>query len=334
MQFNLSKWALEHRSFIVYLMIAATIAGLGSFYRLGRDEDPPFVIKTMVVQAAWPGATLDDTLLQVTERLERTLQETPSLDFLRSFTSPGRTTIFVNLKGAVTARQIPDIWYHVRKSIGDMRHTLPSGVVGPGFNDEFGDVFGIIYGVTADGFTHRELRDYVDQIRDRLVQVPYVTKVEIVGAQDETILVEFSVQQLAGLGIDRSDLAAALAAQNIVSPSGILQTGDENLTLRVSGAFESAEDILRVNFMANGRLIRLRDIAQVRRTYVDPPQPMFRVNGKPAIGIAIAMREGGDILTLGRNIKQAMREIRVDLPLGIEPVLVADQPSVVDHAIA
>jgi multidrug efflux pump len=333
MQFNLSKWALEHRSFVVYLMIAATIAGLGSFYRLGRDEDPPFVIKTMIVQAAWPGATMDDTLLQVTDRLERTLQETPNLDFLRSFTSPGKTTIFVNLTGATTARQIPDIWYHVRKSIGDMRHTLPAGVVGPGFNDEFGDVFGIIYGVTADGFTHRELRDYVDHIRDRLVQVPDVTKVEIIGAQDEQILVEFSVQQLAGLGIDRSALAAALAAQNIVSPSGILQTGDENLTLRVSGAFESVEDILGVNFVANGRLIRLRDIAQVHRAYVDPPQPMFRVNGKPAIGIAISMREGGDILTLGRNINEAMREIRADLPIGIEPVLVADQPSVVDHAI-
>ena len=333
MQFNLSKWALEHRSFVVYMMIAATIAGLSAFYGLGRDEDPPFVIKTMVVQAAWPGATMDDTLLQVTDRLEHTLQETPSLDFLRSFTSPGLTTIFVNLKGKTTAGQIPDIWYHVRKSIGDMRHTLPAGVVGPGFNDEFGDVFGIIYGVTADGFTHRALKDYVEDIRSRLMQVPDVAKIEILGAQDEKILVEFSVQQLAGLGIDRSALTAALAAQNIVSPSGILQTGNERLTLRVSGSFESEQDILAVNFVANGRLIRLRDIAQVHRAYADPPQPMFRVNGKPAIGIAIAMREGGDILTLGRNIEQAMREIRADLPLGIEPVLVADQPFVVDHAI-
>ena len=333
MQFNLSKWALEHRSFVVYMMIAVTIAGLGAFYSLGRDEDPPFVIKTMVVQAAWPGATMDDTLLQVTDRLERTLQETPSLDFLRSYTSPGLTTIFVNLKGKTIASQIPDIWYHVRKSIGDMRHTLPAGVVGPGFNDEFGDVFGIIYGVTADGFTHRELKDFAEDIRSRLMQVPDVAKIAILGAQDEKILVEFSVQQLAGLGIDRSGLTAALAAQNIVSPSGILQTGNERLTLRVSGAFESEQDILAVNFVANGRLIRLRDIAQVHRTYADPPQPMFRVNGKPAIGIAVAMREGGDILTLGRNIDHAMREIRADLPIGIDPVLVADQPFVVDHAI-
>jgi multidrug efflux pump subunit AcrB len=333
MQFNLSKWALENRSLVVYIMIAATIAGLASFFSLGRDEDPPFVIKTMVVQAAWPGATLDDTLQQLTDRLERTLQETPSLDFLRSYTSPGKTTIFVNLKGKTTAAQIPDIWYHVRKSIDDMRHTLPAGVVGPGFNDEFGDVFGIIYGVTADGFTHRELKDYVEDIRSRLMQVPDVAKIEILGAQDEKIFVEFSVQQLAGLGIDRSALTAALAAQNIVSPSGILQTGNERLTLRVSGAFESEQDILAVNFVANGRLIRLRDIAQVHRAYADPPQPMFRVNGKPAIGIAIAMREGGDILTLGRNIDEAMREIRADLPLGVDPVLVADQPFVVDHAI-
>jgi multidrug efflux pump subunit AcrB len=333
MQFNLSRWALEHRSFVVYMMIAATIAGLSAFYSLGRDEDPPFVIKTMIVQAAWPGATVDDTLLQVTDRLERTLQETPSLDFLRSFTSPGLTTIFVNLKGKTTAAQIPDIWYHVRKSIGDMRHTLPVGVVGPGFNDEFGDVFGIIYGVTGDGYTHRDLKDYVEDIRSRLMQVPDVAKIEILGAQDEKILVEFSVQQLAGLGIDRSALTAALAAQNIVSPSGILQTGNERLTLRVSGAFESEQDILAVNFVADGRLIRLRDIAQVHRIYADPPQPMFRVNGKPAIGIAVAMQEGGDILTLGRNVGQAMRELRADLPIGIEPILVADQPFVVDHAI-
>src|SRR5271168_267768 len=333
MSFNLSKWALENRSLVVYMMIAATIAGLASFYRLGRDEDPPFVIKTMVVQAAWPGATLNDTLQQLTDRLERTLQETPSLDFLRSYTSPGLTTIFVNLKGETRAAQIPAIWYDVRTSIGDMRHTLPDGVIGPGFNDKFGDVFGIIYGITADGFTHRELKDYVEDIRSRLMQVPDVAKIEILGAQDEKIFVEFSVQQLAGLGIDRSAMTAALAAQNIVSPSGILQTGNERLILRVSGAFESEQDILAVNFVANGRLIRLRDIAQVRRDYADPPLPMFRVNGNPAIGIAIAMREGGDILTLGRNIDEAMREIRADLPLGIDPVLVADQPFVVDHAI-
>jgi multidrug efflux pump subunit AcrB len=333
MKFNLSEWALKHRSFVIFCMIAATIGGTVSYFRLGRDEDPAFIIKTMVVQAAWPGASLNDTLQQVTERLERTLQETPSLNYVRSYTSAGVTTIFVTLKQATRAAEVPDIWYHVRKSIGDIRRTLPAGVVGPGFNDEFGDTYGIIYGFTADGFTHRELRDYVEDVRSRLLQVKDVSKIEVLGAQDEVIFVEFSTQQLAGLGIDQSALISALQAQNLVSPSGTIQTGDEKLLLRVSGAFESEQDILAVNFVANGHLIRLRDIAEVHRAYADPPQPMFRVNGKPAIGIAIAMREGGDILTVGRNVKQAIREITADLPIGIEPTLVADQAFVVDHAI-
>ena len=333
MKFNLSEWALKHRSFVIFCMIAATIGGTVSYFRLGRAEDPSFIIKTMVVQAAWPGASLNDTLQQVTERLERTLQETPSLDFVRSYTSAGVTTIFVTLKQATRAAEVPDIWYHVRKSVGDMRHTLPAGVVDPGFNDEFGDTYGIIYGFTADGFTHRELRDYVEDVRSRLLQVKDVSKIEVLGAQDEVIFVEFSTQQLAGLGIDQSALISALQTQNLVSPSGTIQTGDEKLLLRVSGAFDSEEDILAVNFVSNGRLIRLRDIAEVHRGYADPPQPMFRVNGKPAIGLAIAKREGGDILAVGRDIERTMREITADLPIGIDPTLVADQPFVVDHAI-
>ncbi len=330
---NLSEWALKHRSFVIYVMVAAVIAGLVAYNRLGRNEDPAFIIKTMIVQAAWPGATLDDTLLQVTERLERKLQETPGLDFIRSFTSAGVTTIFVNLKQATRAKEVPDIWYHVRKSIGDMRHTLPAGVIGPGFNDEFGDTYGIIYGFTADGFTHRELRDYVEDIRSRILHVPDVLKVDVLGAQDERIFVEFSTKQLAGLGIDRAALVSALQAQNVVIPAGAIQTGDEKLLLRVSGAFNSEASILAVNFVANGRLIRLRDIAEIHRAYADPPQPLFRVNGKDAIGLAIAMREGGDILGLGKNIKRVMQEVKADLPIGIEPTLVADQPFVVEHAI-
>ncbi len=331
---NLSEWALKHRSFIVYCMIACVLAGASAFASLGRNEDPAFVIKTMVVQAAWPGATMDDTLLQVTERLERTLQETPHLDFLRSYTTPGQTTIFVNLKGSTAPDLVPDIWYHVRKSVADMRRTLPAGIVGPGFNDEFGDTFGIIYGFTADGFSLRELRDHVEDVRSRLLRVPDVSKIEILGAQDERVFVEFSMQQLAGLGIDRSALIAALQAQNIVSPAGTIQTGDEKLLLRVSGAFESEADLRDVNFVAGGRLIRLQDIAQIRRGFADPPQPLFRVNGRQAIGLAVAMRDGGDILGLGRNITAAMEEVTADLPVGIEPVLVADQPQVVDHAIS
>ena len=330
---NLSEWALKHRSFTIFLMIVVTVGGLASYFQLGRNEDPAFTFRIMVVQAAWPGATLDDTLSQVTERLERRLQEIKSLDFLRSYTSPGRTTIFVNLKGSTKPSAVPDIWYQVRKNIGDIRHTLPAGVVGPGFNDEFGDTYGLIYGFTAQGFTHRELRDYVEDIRSRLLHVPDVSSIEILGAQDEQIFAEFSTQQLAGLGIDRAALIAALQAQNAVSPSGSLQTGDEKLLLQVSGAFRSEQDILAVNFPSNGRLIRLRDIAQVRRSYADPPQPMFRVNGQPAIGLAIAMSEGGDILALGRNIKAEIHDAIADLPLGIEPTLVSDQPAVVRTAI-
>jgi multidrug efflux pump subunit AcrB len=330
---NLSEWALKHRSVVVYLMLVAVITGCLAYFRLGRNEDPTFIIKTMVVQAAWPGATAEETMKQVTERLERQLQETPHLDFLRSFTRAGLTTIFVNLKGSANARQVSDTWYEVRKSIGDMRHTLPAGVVGPGFNDDFGDTFGIIYGFTSDGFTQRELRDHVEDIRSRLLQVPDVSKIELLGAQDEVIFIEFSKQELATLGVDRAALLAALQSQNIVRPAGTILTGKENISVRVSGGFQSEQDIAAVNFVAGGRTIRLSDIAKVRRGYVDPPQPMFRVNGQPAIGLAIAMRDGGDILALGSNIKKTMAQITANLPIGIEPSLVADQAVVVDGAI-
>ncbi|MGD9545677.1 MAG: efflux RND transporter permease subunit [Methylocystis sp.] len=330
---NLSAWALKHRSFVIYCMIAVVIAGLNSYWSLGRNEDPNFTFRTMIVQAAWPGATLDDTLKQVTERIERKLQETPSLDFIRSYTTAGLTTIFVNLKGETPPSQVPDIWYDVRKNVGDMRHTLPTGVVGPGFNDDFGDTYGIIYGFTADGFSHRELHDYVETVRSRLLHVPDVSKIEILGAQDERIYIEFSARQLAGLGVDRAQLVAALQAQNEVIPSGVIQTDNEKLSLRVSGAFGSENDLLAINVPVNGRLLRLRDIAEIRRSLVDPPQSMFRVNGRPAIGLAIAMRPGGDILGLGRNIAKALEEAKSKLPVGIEPVLVANQPQIVEHAI-
>ncbi|NJL08968.1 MAG: efflux RND transporter permease subunit [Methylacidiphilales bacterium] len=334
MRFNLSEWALGHRSLVVYFMIVAVFAGILSYNRLGRSEDPTFIIKTMVVQAAWPGATVQDMLEQVTERIERKLQETPHLDFIRSYTKAGVTTVFVNLDGSTSAQQVADTWYHVRKSIGDIRHTLPAGVVGPGFNDEFGDTFGIIYGFTADGFTHRELRDHVEDVRSKLLSLPDVSKIEILGAQDEVIFVEFSVKELASLGIDRSALINALQTQNIVRPAGVIQTGKEAISLRVSGAFTTEQDVAEVNFAVGGRMLRLSDIARVHRAYADPPQPQFRVNGQPAIGLAIAMREGGDILALGQRIKQAMAQITADLPVGIEPALVADQAVTVKSAIA
>ncbi|NUU42636.1 efflux RND transporter permease subunit [Tardiphaga robiniae] len=332
--FNLSEWALKHRSLVVYVMIVAVIFGVLSYFRLGRSEDPSFIIKTMIVQAAWPGATVEETVKQVTERLERKLQETPHLDFLRSFTRAGVTTIFVNLQGNANAKQVSDTWYQVRKNIGDIRHTLPAGVVGPGFNDDFGDTFGIIYGFTSDGFTHRALRDYVEDVRSKLLLVPDVSKIELLGAQDERIFVEFSMKELASLGIDRTALLSALQTQNIIRPAGTIQTGDETLSLRVSGAFQSEQDVADINFVAGGRMIRLSDIARITRGYSDPPQPLFRVNGEPAIGLAISMRDGGDILALGKSLKRAMAAITANLPIGIEPKLIADQAVTVESAIS
>jgi multidrug efflux pump subunit AcrB len=331
--FNLSDWAIRNRSVTIFIMAAVLVAGVSSFYQLGRAEDPPFTFRTMVVKAIWPGATLDETIRQVTERLERTLQEVPNLDNLRSFTRAGSTTIFVDLVGSTQGREVSDAWYEVRKKVGDMRHTLPQGIRGPFFNDEFGDTFGIIYAFTADGFTHRELRDAVEDARSRLLTVPDVSKIDILGAQDEVIYIDFSAERLAGLGFDPSTLIAALRAQNIVSPAGELSTRDESIALRVSGAFANEQDIADVTFAVGDRMLRLRDIADVRRGFSDPPQPMFRINGEPAIGLAIAMRDGGDTLALGRNVAEAIADIKAELPHGIEPRLVADQPLTVDLAI-
>lgn len=331
--FNLSEWAIRHRSLVTYFMLVIAVAGIWSYSRLGRSEDPDFTVKTMVVQTAWPGATVSDTLEQITDRIERKLQETPSLDYLKSYTTAGQATIFVNLKDGTPPTQVPDIWYQVRKKVGDIRNTLPQGVVGPAFNDEFGDTYGIVYGFTADGFTHRQLRDYVEDVRKQLLQLPDVSKIDVLGAQDERVYVEFSSETLAGLGIDRSALIAALQAQNAVTPAGVVQTGDEKILVRVSGAFRSERDMLEVNFVANGRMIRLGDIARVTRGPTDPAQPMFRVNGREGIGLAIAMRKGGDVLALGRNVARAMTEITANLPVGIEPTLVADQPVTVKHAV-
>jgi len=332
-KFNLSEWAIQHRSLVTYFMLVIVVAGIFSYFHLGRSEDPDFTVKTMVVQAGWPGASVGDTLQQVTDRLERKLQETPNLDYLKSYTTAGQATIFVSLKDSTPPAKVPDTWYQVRKKVGDIRSTLPQGIVGPGFNDEFGDTYGIVYGFTADGFTHRELRDYVDDVRKQLLAVPDISKVDVLGAQDERVYVEFSTGQLAGLKLDRSALIAALQSQNIVTPAGIVQTGDEKILVRVSGAFQSEQDLLAVNFVANGRIIRLADIAHVWRGPADPAQPKFRVNGRDGIGLAIAMRKGGDVLTLGRNVAQAMTQITANLPVGIEPTLIANQPVTVSHAV-
>jgi multidrug efflux pump subunit AcrB len=331
---NLSQWASRSRALTIYLMLIAVIAGAFAFVGLVRDEDPTFTIKTMLVTAVWPGATMEETQSQLTDRIERRLQETTGLDALRSITRPGVITVYVDLDGAFPPEHVGDVWQEVRNGMGDIRHTLPQGVLGPFFNDDFGDVFGIIYGFTADGFTERELRDYVDGIRsDLLARVEGIAKIEFIGAQDEQVFVEFQPDRVAAMGLDYGQIFAAVSAQNVVRPSGVINTGLENLILRVSGAFESETDILEVPLIAGGRTIRLGDVATVRRGYVDPPQPLLHVNGQRAIAIGISMRDGGDILELGAAVDAAMADIRAELPIGIEPFLISDQPTVVDRAI-
>ena len=218
--FNLSRWALEHKSFVVYLMLIVALAGIFEYRRLGRDEDPPFTIKTMVVKTLWPGATTLETMRQITDRIEKKLEELPNLDYVRSYTKPGESVVFVYLKDSTRASDVPDLWYQVRKKVGDIKHTLPQGVQGPFFNDEFGDTYALIFALTSDGFSHRELRDYAERVRAELLSVPDVAKIDLLGTQDEKIYLEFSTQQLAAMGLDISELIQTLQAQNAIQPSG------------------------------------------------------------------------------------------------------------------
>ncbi len=333
MTLNLSEWALKHRSLVVYLMLMVSVAGALSFTSLGRNEDPPFTIKTMVVKVMWPGASLEETINQVTDRVEKKLEETPSLDYLKSYTTAGESVIFVNLKDTTPPSQVADIWYQVRKKTGDIQHMLPSGIQGPFFNDEFGDTFGIIFAFTADGFSQRELRDYVETVRAELLRLPDAGKVSLIGAQDETITIEYSTRKLASLGLTQAQLVESLREQNAVMPAGVIDAENKRILLRVSGGFASEDDLQKISLRINGRFFRLTDVAEIKRGYADPPSPLYRVNGKPAIGLALSMAKGGDNLKLGENIRQRMAELERDRPIGIEVAQVADQPKVVDTSV-
>lgn len=331
--FNLSDWALRNKSIVVYLMLIAAVAGLWAWGKLGREEDPAFTIKTMVVKTTWPGATTTEVLQQVTDRIEKKLEELPSLDFVRSYTKPGESVVFVNLKDTVSGDATRPLWYQVRKKIEDIRHTLPSGVNGPYFNDEFGDTYAVIFALTGEGVSQRDLRDKADLMRSVLLRVKDVAKVELVGVQDEKIYLEFSAQQMGALGIDPNTLMSTLQAQNALTQSGVVDAGPERIAIRVSGSFTSEESLKAINFRYNDRFFRLSDIATVKRTYSDPPQPLFRYNGEPALGMAISMTGGGDVLALGKNVKTKMAELARELPVGIDVHLVADQPQVVHEAV-
>uniref|UniRef100_UPI0026237CC4 efflux RND transporter permease subunit n=1 Tax=Accumulibacter sp. TaxID=2053492 RepID=UPI0026237CC4 len=330
---NLSDWALRHRSLIGYLIVVLMLAGVLAYFKLGRAEDPDFTFKAMVVRTLWPGATAPEVQLQVTERIERRLQEVPWVDVLRSQTRPGESLITVLLKDYTPKKEVPETWYQVRKKIGDMRHTLPQGVLGPFINDEFGDTFITIYALTGDGFDLARLRHEADRIGRELRQLPDVKKIELFGVQDEKIYIEVSHAKLATLGLNPLAIVDALQKQNAMSPSGFYETPSDRVRIRVSGDFESLAHIREIGIQAGGRLFRLGDIAKVERGFADPPTPRMRVQGQDAIGIGIAMNKGGDVIRLGDRLQAETKRLQQQLPLGIDLHVVADQPQIVRQSM-
>ena len=332
--FNLSEWALRHRSLVWYFMIVFMVAGFFAYLSLGREEDPAFAIKTMTITVVWPGATAKETISQVTDRIERKMEELDPLDYTRSITTPGRTTVFVNLRDSIRGSAVTAAWTQVRNMVDDIRNTFPQGVLDPSFNDRFGDVYGNIYAFTADGFSNRQLRDYIEDARAKILTVPNVGRVELVGAQDEVIYLEFSTRKVAALGIDQQAIVATLQEQNAVSPSGVIEAGAERIALRVGGQFTSEDSIRNINLRVNDRFFRLADVATVSRGYTDPPTGLFRFNGEPAIGLAIGMKPNANLLEFGEALDHELKKVVAELPIGIGVHLVSDQPLVVEEAVS
>ncbi|WEK52752.1 MAG: efflux RND transporter permease subunit [Candidatus Kaistia colombiensis] len=331
---NLSEWAINHKTLVTFFMVLCVVAGVKSYLSLGREEDPEFAVQTMLVQVNWPGATTADTISEVTTRLEKKLRETPDIDYINSYTTPGQAVIYVNLLQSTPPAQIPFIWYEVRKKVHDIEYTLPQGIQGPFFNDEFGDVFGVIYGLTFDGFTLRQTRDFAEQAKVAFQNGKDVAKVTMFGQQDQTFYLSFSPQKLAALGLNLNEVLNSIADQNALVPSGVVNTPGENILVNVTGGFLSKENLEAVNLFINDRFFLLTDIATVEEGYVDPPTKMFRVNGKQAIGLGVSMKAGGDNLAFGQGLAVIAAQLEQQFPIGIDVVLVSDQPQVVKHAIA
>ena len=336
---NISQWALDHPALTRYLMVVMMVLGFAAYFQLGQDEDPPFTFRAMVVQAFWPGASAHQMAEQVTDKIERSLQEVPYADVIRSYTKPGESLTILQLKDSSPPREVAGSWYQARKRVGDIRATLPAGVIGPVFNDDFGDVYGSIFALSADGFTREELRVQAERVRQRLLKVPDVAKVEIFGAQAEKVFVEISHKRLAQLGLDVNQVVGQIAAQNAVEGTGVLNAGLENLQVRVAGQFGSVEELgrfpIRAINPATGAAsqLRLADIAQVRRDYVDPPQVQVRHQGRDVIAIGVSMAKGGDIVALGKALRTEVGALKADLPLGLELSQVQDQPAAVSRSV-
>jgi len=331
--FNLSEWALEHRAFTGFVMVLLLLGGIFAYFTLEQREDPKFTFRVMVIKTLYPGATALEVENQVTDRLEKKLQELPSLDYLRSYSKPGESVIFVTPREDISASQIAGLWYQVRKKISDIQITLPAGVVGPFFNDEFGDTYSLLYAFSGEGFNYAELKEVVDSARQQLLRVKDIEKVDLIGVQDEKIYVEFSDKKLAELGLDVATVAQTLQTQNSMVPAGTLITPHQNLPIRLTGSFNSISAVANLPVRIEGRTFKVSDFAKVSRGYVDPAEFKMRFNGKDVIGLGVTMNQNGDVLALGKLLGVAMTQIEANLPIGVDVEKVADQSKVVNTAI-
>ena len=332
-RFNLSAWALRNRGLVLYAMIVLAVVGAWSYLQLGQSEDPPFTFRAMVVRTAWPGATAADVSRQVTERIEKAVMSTGRYEFVRSYSRPGESQVILMARDSLPPEAVDRLWYDVRKKVGDMRHTLPEGVVGPFFNDEFGDTFGNVYALTGPGFDYAVLEDHAERLELELQRVAGVGKIELLGLQDEKVWIEVDNARMATLGVPVEAVREALHAQNAVVPTGFFETGMERVGVRVDGAFGSVDEIRDAPVRANGRTFRLGDVARVNRGFSDPAAPRMRVDGEDAIGIAVAMAEGGDILALGETLDAEFDRLQHQLPVGMDLRRVADQPRAVRDSV-
>ena len=332
--FNLSKWALDHPALTRYLMLVLMLLGVFAFFNLGQDEDPPFTFRVMVVRAYWPGATAQQVAEQVTDKLERTLQEVPFADKIRSYSKPGEAQIIFQIKDYSKPAEVANVWYTVRKKIGDMKGTLPPGVVGPFFVDDFGDVYGVIYALQADGFAPAEVKKFADDVRQKILRVQDVAKVELFGVQDEKVFVEISQKKLAAMGLDMGAVIAQLGQQNAVESAGTLSLPTDAIQLRVNGQFNSLEALRQMPIKGgSGQQLKLGDLGTVKRDYIDPPSVKVRHNGEQVIALGVSMAKGGDIIQLGKALKRSTQEIQATLPAGIQLVQVQDQPKAVSRSV-
>lgn len=332
-RFNLSEWALSNRPLVLFAMLAFALIGAWSYKHLGQSEDPPFTFKAMVVRTLWPGATAEQVSRQVTEPLEKALMNTGEYEFIRSYSRPGESQIIFMARDSLRSKQIPDLWYQVRKRVGDIRPTLPREIVGPFFNDEFGDTYGNIYALTGKGFDYAVMRDYADRIQLELQRVPDVGKIDLVGLQDEKVWIELSNTRLATLGVSMQQVQQALADQNAITGTSFFETATDRVQLRVTGQFNDIEAIRQFPIRAGDRTVHLGDIAEVKRGFADPASPKMRFMGEEAIGLAVAMKDGGDILKLGANLDAEFERLQKTLPAGMQLRKVSDQPQSVEESV-